>query len=399
MERERECHILKLHEYCRICGENFPGSVKSEKKIFMRRVEKFTSRLDECFRPHVSTSKDISEMHPSLFCNTCYRTMTKFEEKQKKGESYFHSRVAIQWRPHLIQGQCLVCKKNSGGRKPKRKGNRGLRFPSTALHSEKMQERFSQREEHDKMFQFGSVQEENAPPSLTGKISECLVLPQNPRNINASRLNCPICLKLLDRPVLTPCQHAYCFTCLQEWCTHKVLHGGTPDCTVCKETLTLESIKFSAMHYSMLCELIVYCPKPGCNIEIQLDKLQKHVELCEGGQSTQGLTQTVQQAWTNPLAIDLLNLPVGGPIPLVMEEVLTHGVHMKQALADNQRIIKFRTGGSRVNTPYINHTLTLSLPNFFLQKHACCLQQCFPERISLYKCCMHASNVIYTKLM
>lgn len=111
MERERECHILKLHEYCRICGENFPGSVKSEKKIFMRRVEKFTSRLDECFRPHVSTSKDISEMHPSLFCNTCYRTMTKFEEKQKKGESYFHSRVAIQWRPHLIQGQCLVCKK------------------------------------------------------------------------------------------------------------------------------------------------------------------------------------------------------------------------------------------------------------------------------------------------
>ena len=96
---------------------------------------------------------------------------------------------------------------------------------------------------------------------------------------------------------------------------------------VFKEIIEPVSVKFSTLHYSMLCELNVNCPK--CSQKIRLDKMKTHLDQC--GPSTHAETPVLRE-WTNPKASDMLNLMVGDPIPPIMEEVLTHGVRMKLCL-------------------------------------------------------------------
>jgi len=307
----------------------------------MRDVVKYRERIDDCFHAFPRSCDDVPSTHPPRFCNTCYRTMTKYEEQKKNDNIYLHSKVAIQWLPHMTD--CKVCN-NKGGRPQKIKGNRGVHKSMFINKS------IDDKPQVNSTCTFIDSNVTNcidgiAPPSLlidNTEITLCDVHVQ--QNINAARLQCPICLRLVDRPVITSCQHIYCCMCIGEWINHQQNHGSTTKCTVCKQQIELSDIKSSPMHYSMLCELQVNCLK-GCNKPIAFSNLKDHLDTCSGD------NDDVRNDYINdPVNIitEFLKIPVGNEVPKAMEEVLTHGIRLKESISQTKNI-QFKTGGSQVS--------------------------------------------------
>jgi len=69
--------------------------------------------------------------------------------------------------------------------------------------------------------------------------------------INAEGVNpeCPICLDLIRRhsSSVTPCGHAFCKTCIAQYCNDKRSAGAVTECPMCRKPLKMEEL-ISALH-------------------------------------------------------------------------------------------------------------------------------------------------------
>ena len=94
----------------------------------------------------------------------------------------------------------------------------------------------------------------------------------------SSQLECVICREVLDRPVMTKCEHLYCEGCLLEWLT---AHDKCPTC--CAVLDPREIKKAPRIVRNMLNELEMRCQyvDNGCKWAGALEKYKGHLLVCK----------------------------------------------------------------------------------------------------------------------
>ena len=95
MEGE-EYHQEQLVKHCRVCRKVVKGyahSVKKEHKNLLAVVS-------------INTSQDSKEVHPNLFCNSCYLTLWQMQAAELSSNVRQTALCPFQWVPH--QEGCTV---------------------------------------------------------------------------------------------------------------------------------------------------------------------------------------------------------------------------------------------------------------------------------------------------
>ena len=68
-----DIHATNLAQLCRVSGTLLSRSKKNSRGL--HTVAEYNERLEMAFRQAVSL--DNENIHPRVFCHTCYRAMTK----------------------------------------------------------------------------------------------------------------------------------------------------------------------------------------------------------------------------------------------------------------------------------------------------------------------------------
>ena len=187
-----DCHQKALDRLCRICA----GLLKrdSSKKL---EVKKHQENLKAAFWIE-NIEQHHSEIHPKLFCKTCYYTMINIVKKNRT-----HNRTEVfYWEPH--NENCRTCviftEKGKGGRSKKipRSGVK-LTNPEIDAWTKAVTESLK----------------ENVPPQradVSNLNTSDFDIADNP---SLDLCKCYICDKIMKRPVMIEsCQHAFCLGCL-----------------------------------------------------------------------------------------------------------------------------------------------------------------------------------------
>ena len=220
-EQHEQWHIQQLSKHCRVCGHRLErGKARSSTYSCKENMEE----LQLTFGIGMHNS---SVVHPSLICGSCYMKTKRKKESVKKGEPYDPDYSLFQWLPHstptcsvyriiIITHKhnnftqiCAHFKSSVAGGRAKR-GTKKRGRPSDA----------------DRAATVRSVKEVQ-PPSfyLPG-------LP--PQYCDAPRsLLCCVCMEVLNRPILLPCNELVCGPCYTQWVT--VSRGANfPCCYGCE---------------------------------------------------------------------------------------------------------------------------------------------------------------------
>ena len=138
----------------------------------------------------------------------------------------------------------------------------------------------------------------------------------------ADTIQCPICLSILDNPVMTKCGHNYCQQCLKE-----VIESGAEECPKCRIKFSkkrryesIDDICVALRHNEdvftffknltlneMIGKLKINCDYDfnGCQESVELAKLYDHMTVCEHNIcKTCGLSFTMP--WADHNCIELL---------------------------------------------------------------------------------------------
>ena len=65
-----ECHLACLKRLCRICG-----ALYSRDATGWYLCANYRSRIEKVFKVNIGLDKD--DIHPKMFCKSCYRTMSR----------------------------------------------------------------------------------------------------------------------------------------------------------------------------------------------------------------------------------------------------------------------------------------------------------------------------------
>ncbi|KAH3864776.1 hypothetical protein DPMN_027802 [Dreissena polymorpha] len=91
-------------------------------------------------------------------------------------------------------------------------------------------------------------------------------------------LICGICSSVLEDPVLTPCGHSFCQSCLNTW----LLRPRTDTCPECRSHVAKETVKPVLSLRNLINGFDVECDHNvrGCKVIIKLERLKSHLETC-----------------------------------------------------------------------------------------------------------------------
>lgn len=213
MNERIEFHRDKLKRCCLVCGEFLKGHGYTSKRL--------KDDINNCFSIDI---QDASEWQPYKLCKCCVSKTLKW----KKNKEYRHSTQVMSWLPHSEES-CSVCefyyKRCKGG--AKRKSTKGRGRPCKKLSQP--------REIINATFQI--------PKNLATSLFPRTAMPPLDRILSPNELTvCPICKEVMEAPVLGPCEHAYCSTCLQTWAEHCQQNGQEVTCPECKSELHVMTI-------------------------------------------------------------------------------------------------------------------------------------------------------------
>ena len=251
-------HLECLQKFCRICGTI----------IVSHRVTYLCSEHIQGIREglKVCVEGDDPEIHPSKFCNNCYRAISR------RGSSV----MPVQWEGHADQG-CETCsrynQKAKGGRPKKR--TRRSNDPVSITSSELLQHTGSL------LPQLPSLKSQKA-------LHPNRFMPPLPP-VSLDDFTCPVCCMVLDQPVETVCGHIVCQCCLSKWlhvCDH-----AKPSCPCCPTQLNITSdIKpVTRVVQNILAGLQVKCDHNRCSAVMDLANLRQHMERCSPDHAAQVL--------------------------------------------------------------------------------------------------------------
>ncbi|XP_056383856.1 TNF receptor-associated factor 6 [Hyla sarda] len=91
-----------------------------------------------------------------------------------------------------------------------------------------------------------------------------------------SKYECPICLMALREPLQTPCGHRFCKACIL-----KSIRDAGPKCPVDNDLLLENQLFPDNFAKREILSLTVKCPSEGCEIKMELRKLEHHLAACE----------------------------------------------------------------------------------------------------------------------
>lgn len=322
---ENEIPHQCLQSLCRVCGLKLQGNG-------FRPVESYLERLVDCYGITKSQAFDV----PNKFCDTCYRGLTNYETR-----NYDHNpKEPVEWSSH--GKNCKTCEwiqeVRKGGRKKKHKpGPRGNKMFLQEIQGVNLN--------FDRYLKI-------APPDIAAQDLDIDLFDEN-LNPNILICKCPICLKVMRRPiVLTMCQHMYCVECVITSLSRTRNVALPLNCDVCKKNISVdEGIQPSHLAFTIICSLILQC---ACGELVRVEELTAHQKQCICHPVSAGLnickptTPLLYHPQNNPTARDILNIAPGRNIPPIVEEVLTHGVHLKMASRPNAAYLDLKTDGSQV---------------------------------------------------
>ena len=196
---DEQQHIQALESLCRVCG----GPANQN-----RPCKDHLEALNCVF--NVDTTTDQPQIHPKNFCKCCYAVVQRFDKAEEEGRVFLHTVEPVQWFAHSNQ-TCRVCEriksKSKGGRPSKSRKGRGRPTTCTTTTCTSTSDLRNTLAEALKC----------APPSFFPKNQKRALLTSvpTPLGLNASDVECSICLELLDRPVQTQCGSVLCYLCVK----------------------------------------------------------------------------------------------------------------------------------------------------------------------------------------
>ena len=167
----------------------------------MHRCEDHKDGLLEVFG--IDPTRDLEYKHPPNFCERCQAVLSKAVAAAKEGKIYLHSVKVYEWSEH-VELDCQVCehvvKSKKGGRPKKARKNRGR---PTAISAHTRLQQIENCAQESYMYVPGQIERS----TLTYFIPSSL-------GVKQSDLECPVCMTLLDRPVLLACGAVLCSECV-----------------------------------------------------------------------------------------------------------------------------------------------------------------------------------------
>ena len=190
---DQQFHTECLQKLCRVCGSYLQHS----RAVY--RCEDHQHCLLEVFR--IDLAQDLEHIHPPHLCEHCQAVMSKAVAAGKDVTIYLHFVKAFEWSEHA-EVEYHVCnhvaKSKKGGRPKKARKNRGRPIANSA---------------HTRLDQLQSFCTQEYLPEQMERGTLTYYIPSS-LGVKQSDLECPLCMILLDRPVLLACGTVLCTECV-----------------------------------------------------------------------------------------------------------------------------------------------------------------------------------------
>ena len=260
-------HQKQLLKHCRVCGKVAKGyahSVKKEHKNLLAVVG-------------INTSQDSKEVHPNVFCNSCYLTLRQMQAAELSGNVRQTALCPFQWVPH--QEGCTVCShfasSERGGRPRKHRNPCGRpKDGKRALHHYILT---------------------ISPPSYMVNSKLEISRFSQPASVSLTDFQCKLCQHIVDQPIETTYHHhLMCATCVRDCIDND---NWSCPCGDPSHKLSPESLqKPSEVVLKLQATLLVKCER--CNAKMELQHLRTHVlSECQNTQPPSPSKVTVRQLW------------------------------------------------------------------------------------------------------
>ena len=330
-------HAENLQRICRICFE-FLGKDKYV-------LHNLKNRLANAF--FINFNNELPLVHPSHICHKCYCTLCNIEKKSTTSTLAPHS-----WKAHS-EGDCELCNKvatlKKGGRRPKRAGKAKGGRPSNNTKD------WSQS--------VIKTLDEITPPDIIPPIifEEDFHLYDNP-HLNLCK--CKICKGIVRRPILTECNHLYCFNCMVTY-----LRGKDETNSICPEcnTKILQNTLISPKHINDMLKVIQIKCKNNCKniFTIQNYENYKEHEINCTFNKSDSTSFNKSDSSSNSLTLsDIMNFSPDSQISRDMEEAALKIIKNKFTQSST-KTIEFKTGGPRVSFALFFHNTCVTIQKYW----------------------------------
>ena len=307
-------HSENLQRICRICSE-FLG-----KDMYV--LDQLKDRLANTF--YTNFNNDIPLVHPSNICHKCYCSLCNIEKKDTTT-----TLAPRDWKAHS-EGDCELCNKvvtlKKGGRRPKRngkaKGGRPCNTKSDYWSQSVMK-----------------TLDENTPPDVIPPViaEDDFHIYDNP---HLNLCMCRICKRIVRRPILTGCNHLYCFNCIIPHLRGK--ENINADCPQCDPNILKNTVK-SPKHINDMIKVLQIKCKNNCKKIFTIQNYEDYK------QHQRNCTFNKSDSSSNSVTLsDILNITPDTQISRDMEEAALKIIKKKFAQSST-KTIAFKTGGPRVS--------------------------------------------------
>ena len=304
-------HVKKLNDLCRFCC-----FVISNDSFVLKT---YSEDILKYF--YINVNEDDEKIHPKKMCLKCY---SKLQSIKKRGTTT--ERNFATWKPHT--SSCVVCnqlcEKMKGGR-PKKKARSG-RPPQQAMT-------ISNRWTVTDSKNLSKTVPDNPNPRMDLNLF-------NQDDI-LQLVKCPICKKMLWRPILNiNCHHITCLNCILSKFEGQLIENLICPVADCHHPFGTNSFVYSNSSIELIKRIRLKCTK-NCGKTFlinEIDEKNKHDKKCFGGSSSTNKT---------PLST-VFEINKDNEIPKIVEDAAVHVIKTKLAKSGSKQI-SFNTGGSRVS--------------------------------------------------
>ena len=261
-------HKNKLEQFCRLCGDStaaLPGRTPTGKDLFPKEIQ------DIYF---IDVNQDNEYIHPPYICfSKCKSKLLQYQRQKKRQQHHLaggsssrrlpKDRAAVAWKSHGSDDKYRSCNVCQSRRSPRKKvildhdhcyfvgASKKLAFDSDTGQNSSSSTSISDKAKNiEAEAVLGTSTTYFEPPAATSVPTERF---KNPAV--AKIFSCAICLGVpTEQPVLSPCQHMYCESCMGHWL--KFINV----CCVCKQLTEMEDLVPLKMHLKELhVPLEVHC--------------------------------------------------------------------------------------------------------------------------------------------
>lgn len=275
----------------------------------------------------ISVDKDKKDVHPQLFCHSCYNVCTRAIKASAEGKDYTHHVHIFEWVEHTGT-DCSVCRhfgEQKRGRKPKRSSIG--RPPQKVVD---LVSKFKERSSPSLLLDF----------QLRERMSQL-----------HEDLNCPICHLVVDRPILiTTCNKIVCLTCCVE---HMYKHTNL-SCPFCGLMHLLDEstvIPAPPVILKLLKSLEIPCEKCAVSVSagMSMCNLIKYVVpstfLIETFQEHICADNSPMDQAVDDVVAEVVAKSPDTPLSSQEDKLATSLVRRKLAHGSENGVVHFKTGG------------------------------------------------------